>query len=276
MSVKAAHLQSYLTVLLESFEGSDQLPTFIDNLSGGNIRDALGFVTDFVGSGHVDAQKIIDTYEASGSYLVPIHEFIRAVMYKDHEYYDPGVSRIANLFDISTPDGREHFLLPNILSLVQRSGSVEVDEGYIEISRIFDYAQGLGFSPLQIRFAIDRALAKKLLEANPRFVDTGAVTSVRLTTIGAYTNSHLCTFFTYIDAVLVDTPIVDEAARKAVAVAKNIEERLDRALRFIAYLDDQWQPLGSKSVAFDWSLVSNALKTEIERVRRRAASHSSR
>jgi hypothetical protein len=94
-------------------EHNEELNSFVDNLSSGNIRRALDFLNAFIGSGHVNATKILDKYNQQGSYTIPVHEFMRAVIYDDHEHYDPSTSPIANLFDISTPDGREHFLLGN-------------------------------------------------------------------------------------------------------------------------------------------------------------------
>jgi hypothetical protein len=59
LSLKSETLSTYLNVVLESFEEGDGLVEFIDNMSGGNMRQALDFITAFVGSGHVDTDKIL-------------------------------------------------------------------------------------------------------------------------------------------------------------------------------------------------------------------------
>ncbi|MGD0007111.1 MAG: hypothetical protein ABSE93_00995 [Terriglobia bacterium] len=128
LALTSQTLERYVGVLLNSFETNRDLVTFIDNLSGGNVRTALDFINAFVGSGHVDAYKIL-SIEDTGSYIVPVHEFLRAVIFGDHEHYDPAASPLANLFDITQPDGREHFLLANILSYIERVGSVGSAEG---------------------------------------------------------------------------------------------------------------------------------------------------
>jgi hypothetical protein len=46
-------------------------------------------VTAFIGSGHVDAEKILEIAEEYGGNVIPIHEFMRAVIYGDFEHYDP-------------------------------------------------------------------------------------------------------------------------------------------------------------------------------------------
>lgn len=269
LTLNQQSLSAYISILRYSFENNDALTEFIENLSGGNVRTALEFVSDFVGSGHVDSQKILDIYAESGDYLVPVHEFTRAVLYKDHEYYDPTVSKIANLFDVSSPDGREHFLLANILSFVERYGSTPVDEGYVEVNRVFEFAMGIGFDSVQAHVALNRATSKKLLEANPRFSDTLSVTSVRITTIGAYTIKKLVSMFTYVDAVIIDTPIINAEKRKAIKDVSALLDRLERAELFRSYLDDEWARLNTSDLPFDWRVISSQLQSDISRVRRR-------
>jgi len=274
LTVNSTLLSEYLHILVQSFEASAILIEFIDNLSGGNTRQALEFVSDFVGSGHVDAQKIADTYRNSGSYTIPVHEFLRAIIFRDYEHYDPTASRIANLFDISMPDGREHFLVPNLVAFVERSsGTSTGNEGYVEIDRVFEFGQALGFQPSQIRHALDRCLGKKLLEANPKFTENLPVASVRITTVGAYTVNKLSSMFAYVDAMIVDTPIVDSAARRGIGDVVTLRDRLDRSESFRTYLDAQWAPLADKPVAFDWRLASAALQRDLQRVERRLPIH---
>jgi hypothetical protein len=270
LTFNSAKLSEYLHVLLQSFERSNALIEFIDNLSGGNTRDALEFVSDFVGSGHVDAEKIIAAYHDSFSYTIPVHEFLRAVLYRDHVQYDPSVSRIGNLYDISTLDGREHFLLPNILAFVERSGqTTNSTEGYVEMQAIFAFAQGFGFDPAPVRRALDRALNKRMLEGNPRFENVRSIMSVRITTIGAYTIAKLARMFAYMDAMAVDTPIIDRTFRSKIVGVDFLRDRLERAALFTSYLDGQWKPIADKQVSFDWSSVSVAIRKDIERVERR-------
>lgn len=53
LSVNSVSLLRHLKVLLESFEKGYELMESIDNMSGGNVREALRFVIAFLGSGHV-------------------------------------------------------------------------------------------------------------------------------------------------------------------------------------------------------------------------------
>ena len=264
LALTSATLETYVGVILDSFERNDRLVSFIDNLSGGNVRTALDFINAFVGSGHVDAYKILSITKDTGSYTIPVHEFLRAVMFGDHEHYDPAASPVANLFDITQPDGREHFLLAILLSYIERVGSIGGSEGYVEIQKVYDFAQGLGFSPPQVRSALRRAEEKRLLDSSPRFSDSQAQGQFRITTIGSYTAHDLPRDFTYVDAVIVDTPIVDEKARQGIADSRAVKARLDRCKAFRAYLDAQWEPLADKDSGYEWASISAGLAANIE------------
>ncbi len=192
---------------------------------------------------------------------------MRAVIYGDHEYYDPAASPIANLFDISMPDGREHFLLEIILAYVERTSASGAEEGFVETQKIYDFCQGLGFQPSQINLAIERARRKWLLEPGARFSDPLGTRNYRITTVGAYTANSLIRYVAYVDAMVVDTPIVDDDVRRQIRDCPSIRERLERLEIFAAYLDRQWPPLAGKGAMFDWRTVSNRLRVGIRRIR---------
>jgi hypothetical protein len=120
--VHLSKLETILQIFLSSLESNEALVECIDNISGGNLRLAIDLVRNFFGSGHVDTEKIIRVHEEGAergdSYVIPLHEFLRAVMYGDAEYFDPGQSPIANIFDVSQLDPKEHFLVPLLVGLL--------------------------------------------------------------------------------------------------------------------------------------------------------------
>lgn len=263
VTVNSATLSRYMSVLLYSFETNEELNSFVDNLSGGNVRRALDFLNSFIGSGHVNATKILAKQQEQGQYTISVHEFMRAVIFGDHEHYDPATSPIANLFDISTADSREHFLLGNIVGFIERSSVAANQQGYVDAAPSYAFAQGLGFSPAQVNFAIRRAIEKKLLEPSPAFLEKAEAVAYRITTIGAYTVKELCKYFAYVDAMIVDTPIVDDEVRAAIGHVDDIDQRLDRCLKFKNYLDKHWTSIGHKNVTWQWPGVSGDLQKDI-------------
>jgi len=275
ISVKLRALQKYLNVLIYSFDINKDLIEFIDNVCSGNIRLALEFITTFIGSGHVDTQKILDIEDKQSEnkhYLIPLHEFMRAVIYGDNVYYDSQKSSFANLFDISTFDGKEHFLLLILLEYIDRASAFAGVEGFVETTSIYNYAQCVGFTPKQIKSALGIALDKNLLETGTRYIpnsDDLAPRSFRVTTLGVYHLIKLVRYFTYVDAIIVDTPILEENIRVKITDAYTIEERLSRAITFCDYLDKQWTMIDKNAVGFKWSDVSRKIREDIEKIRMR-------
>jgi len=264
---QAELLARYLRIVQESFVHMDELTEFVENLAGGNVRSALEFLNTFVGSGHVDVQKIFDIVDETGRYYVPLHEFVRAIIYGDYRYYHPSRSPIANLFEISTPDPREHFLLPMILAHIERAGEIGQQEGFVQVDAIMSYAQGLGFLPAQIEFAMRHATARRLLQTSPRGTDD-LRRRYRITTVGAYTYKKLIGTFVYLDAVIVDTPIVDEAVARQIDDCHDIADRVERAKLFAKYLGDCWRSLGASGHPFDWDEAREPLDRDYERIER--------
>src|SRR5262249_30419618 len=145
-------LRSILASFIHTLDTTDDITTCLDNLSNGNVRAALDIVRDFFGSGHVDTRKIAEIQELENGYTIPLHEMVRAIVFGDHVHYDPNQSRlIANLFQISTPDPKEHFLTPILIqvSLSLRQGA-SAEGGFVPLSEVYAPCQQMGFTPNQI------------------------------------------------------------------------------------------------------------------------------
>jgi hypothetical protein len=247
-------LKIVISSFLNSLERNEQLIECIDNIAAGNVRVALQLVRDFFGSGHVDTAKII---EKGAGYTVSLHEYLRAVIYGDFVHYSPLLSVIANVFDVSRNDGREHFLMPLMLAVLRQVGSDH--KGFFQTDEMYKSLQGLGFQADQIDFAIIRALRKRLVETP---VDQGvedgelAVRKLRITPIGLYHLDRLMGLFTYVDAMIVATPIIDESTRSRILDVRTIQQRLDRAAVFKQYLDLEWEQANLSGLPFNWTTVS--------------------
>jgi hypothetical protein len=125
-------------------------------------------------------------------------------MFGDAEYYDPEASPIANLFDLSHADPREHFLLPALLCLLSDSEATEAEDGFVETAKVYDHLQGLSYTPEQIDRAIIRGHNKKLIETAARRIPNPGQQmpqTLRTTSVGAYHVFKLCRLFAYMEAV---------------------------------------------------------------------------
>lgn len=273
IQLRLANLETLISVFIESLERNRDLVELIDNVASGNVRLALDLVRGFFGSGHVDTAKIVDIHSESGDYYIPVHEFLRAVIYGDNEHYDPTSSPIANLFDVASGDPREHFLLPLTIATLAAYTGPGSEEGFVETQYLFERLQGLGFVPEQIDAAVVRAQRHKLVEtASRRVLRMGEEipASVRVTAAGVYHVNRLIRLFTYLDAVIVDTPVLERGARNGIKDVRNLEARLARAELFRAYLDSQWTDRLRQQAVFDWPAISQALIADMQDVARRA------
>lgn len=269
ITVDSESLVAFLEVLASNFRENQELLALIENLAGGNMRLALKFVADFIGSGHIDTRKIVTLQEASGSYKIPLHEFLRALLYGDAVYYDPDSSPIANVFRITQPDGREHFLLALVLSQLQALGERGSEEGYVATGELYTFAQQLGFNAEQIATALGHAAEHRLCEVSPRYSGDQVRSYYRITTVGAYTVRILMSYFAYVDAVVTDTSIIDEGYRTVISDAHTLADRLARSEYFRLYLDRQWAKMPNSQLPWRWSDVSRKLSQDIYKVGRR-------
>lgn len=262
VQVDSRNLKAFIDVLIRAFSENHDVMEFLDNMSAGNLRTALDYVTQFIGSGHVDSRKILEIEEES-YYTLPLHEFLRAIIHRDGEHYDPTGSTIVNALDLSSADGREHFLLPIILCYVDRASQIGGADGYVTRDSVYALAQELGFQVEQSRSAVTRCVEKHLL-ATPSGSRSDDHSKLRITTAGAYTAKKMIGMFTYLDAMIVDVPIIDRQTRAVIGHEKHIDGRLSRALTFLDYLDSQWE--GVAEVAddlFEWPRISSSVRAEI-------------
>lgn len=96
--------------------------------------------------------------------------------------------------------------------------------------------------------------------------------SFRVTTVGSYHVNKVVRQFTYLDGMIVDTPILDAVVRKRVHDVDKIEDRLRRGIIFLGYLDQEWERAGFASVGFEWGAVSQKLREGIGEISDRIGS----
>lgn len=257
LQITMGDLQSYLDMLDASFLASNELCDIVDNLSGGNVRNAVAMLARFVGSPYVSTERILDESRSGGRYTVPPHELLRASLYGDHAYYDPSRTEIVNVFDISTGEAREHFLLSALLRLCQQRGGAS--HGFVEAGDIYETLTSYGFSQEQVGFQLKRAVDRRLLDVGG--ADAGG--PYRTNQSGAYAALRLPQHFTYVDAVIVDTPIADSRTRASMRDVRSFADRIDRVNEFIGYLDTAWSDLGGLGTVYDWLPVASALRADI-------------
>ena len=277
INFRLGNIVTFLKALRYSLSRNTELVEFLSNITAGNIRAVIDFVTKFIGSANVNAQKIIDIMEDTGRYVIPLHEFWKAALLGEYSYYDPQSSLAFNLFDIINPNQNEHFLVPMILGYLDSAEDHKSKDGFVASKSIITEMQEWAFTPEATESALRRANNKKLLETNRRVTfdeDEGGLFGdmpeyFRISTIGAYHFLRWITDFSYIDAMSYDTPILDRELRDALSpeiASFAITDRLDRALTFRKYLSKAWHSSKLAPSYFDWASLLATGEESFERV----------
>jgi hypothetical protein len=264
VTVDLSKVGLFLRALVYSLAENEDLRILLDNITGGNVRDALRLVRQFMGSPNVNVRKILEIMHQTGSYYIALHEFTKSVILGDYTHYYPEGSDIANVFDVSTPNAREHFLAPLILAYVGWNGAPRDGDGFVLTSEIVEEMQWRGFTAEQSDLGLVRLVGKKLLEPVGRAGVSGESNealpiSFRPTTAGAYHVERLAGSFIYLDCMLFDTPIFDPRLREDIAKRARsfaIEDRLYRCVKFRQYLSEIWAESGMRPSYFDWNRVA--------------------
>lgn len=253
----------FLKALLYSLEHNRSLTEILANISGGNIRAVVEFVTQFIGSPNVEAEKIVRIQAQTGKYNIALHEFSKAAILGDYSHFNPNSSLAMNLFDVQSPDPREHFLCSLIVAFLMYEHTGKDKDEFVETSSIMNTMQALAFIPSQIEGALRRLTNKRLIETTERITFEEDVAGLvgampygfRVTTVGAYHLRRWLGTFAYLDAVLFDTPIFNEDVVTSMSDhldSFEIQYRLERTTAFRNYLTAAWDASGLRPPYFDW------------------------
>ena len=288
--VHTPNLSLFISALLNSLRYNTELLELLSNITGGNIREVIELVKNFVGSPNVDSDKIIRIMETKGRYLIPVHEFSKSALLGDYSHYHEDSSLAMNIFDVKFPDKREHFLVPMLLGFLNHDESRVDNEGFVVTDKIVGESQNQGFAEPQVYSALRRLTNKRLIETTERVTfaedalgDMGLFQELprafRITTVGAYHLQRWLATFAYLDAMVYDTPVFHQEAIDEIGVAPqsfDIEARLDRTTAFRRYLSTVWHDCRLESPYFDWNISVQIGEPTFESVSRYVQNRQSR
>jgi GTPase SAR1 family protein len=262
-------LSLFLKALLSSLERSKDIPELLSNITGGNMRSVVELITRFISTPNVDSDKIIRIMNDTGRYDIPLHEFAKVAILGDYAHFNPASSIALNVFDVSFPDPREHFLALLLLGYLNYDGAHRNLEQFVRSDSLVSEMQDWGFIPLQVLACLRRLTNKKLIETTERVTFDEDVlgnligdmpSAFRITTVGAYHLLRWAGSFAYLDAMAFDTPIFSDEAMKL--IAKNpgsfdIVDRFERTIAFREYLNEVWKNAALSPAYFDWGICIN-------------------
>lgn len=277
ISIQLDGIASLLRIFLDAVDRDTNIKIFLENITGGNIRELIQFIAGFFGNPNVDLRLIVDTLQQGEDFILPIHELWKVALKGDNQYFDSDRAIAMNIFDVVTDNENELFLCSFILGLLNQDHPRRNGEGFVDREKIREELQGLGFTESAVSISLLRLTNKKLVETPERVTFEEDVdgligenrTAFRITTLGAYHFRVWMTTFSYLDAVCIDTPIFDSDVSESIlrdARSSALRARYERARAFKIYLTNVWQKSGFKTNFFDWSAACKDGDLSFEKV----------
>lgn len=257
-----------LHVIQQSIFGrKGQIAQFVDSICFGNMRLALEMFSTFISSGAIDVDKILTIYRCTGTYYVPYHEWVKAIMLGSRAYYKGMQSPLANVFECGAHRNSSHFTSLRVLKYlaIYRSHNTRIGQGYVDIGETMHLFEGVFDNCADLADTLNRLTKYQLIDLDTKSTDNIAGASyMRLSSSGWYYLSILHKMFCYLDLVLQDTPVnnilVRDALRDSVQKVDNLYDkaqdtrlmrlnaRFDRTEAFADYLigeeDREFQEFG--------------------------------
>lgn len=253
-----------LGALSNSIRRDKSLAELFEAVANGNLRDVLYRAGTVITSWHLNTTEMIRGVRESGTYNVTHHQAIRAMLYGTSLHFDPKTSPLINLFDIEHADPVEHFLRPTCLFHLAPSGSEPGRPGFLSYEEIAGRVSRYTFTPDVIDGALQSLFEKRLIEDDQFSTEwPGTMARLRLTALGRYHISDLLGRFQYLDAVVIDTPVLDASITRQITVVQDIRDRVARCRSFLRYLNTCAQHVSNTPIFSHWERVHEHVANEI-------------
>jgi hypothetical protein len=214
--------------ILQGYAG-DHVAEFADS----NIRKGLELVTNFIRSGHIQADRALSNYmKGNTSVYFPVQEIFKGMMLHQWKHYKEGRAECINMFDARLGAKTLQLLRLQLAAILyDRARS----EGTIEtpVSECASQLVVVGATEGHVLTCLKGLVASRLartVTAEP----VGPNASVVLTQCGGYYYQYLCGTFPYVEACLLDTAIDDKEAwgelcslTQQIELCSYIPERMD-------------------------------------------------
>ncbi len=202
---------------------------------------------------------------------------MKTLLYGDYDQYDPRFSIFINLFDIYHSDAKEHFIRTLLLEYLSRFHDQHQSRNWVPYASLASYLESFYFDVATIQRHLKALIENGSIEtSSTSTLDEAKVSTLRVTTRGAYHINNLVREFQYIDAMCVDTPIIDSGVRRLVVETTVISGRIARTRAFLTYLQACVNDLADaegKTLCRDIVIAGLA---ECDTVEQRAATSSAR
>jgi hypothetical protein len=177
-----------------------------------DTRRALDTVAAFMISGHTNLAAIIkdERKEKPSGFPIPYHEFLNAIILRDHETYSESYCDTLNIFNTSGGSDISNFNRIIVLARISHAKNTKtnVGTGYIAIEDLVNDCNTVGILPDTTLSVLRNFNSRRIVETETTIKEeTSTSKYVRVTSAGAFYLEKLVMLFGYLEIVLLDTPI---------------------------------------------------------------------
>jgi hypothetical protein len=179
-------------------------------------------------------------------------------------HYDPKKSRFVNLFDVQQANHQEHFTRLTALHFLSTVPTTSPFFGFVKLSRVIGQLTQAGYPNTHAMWTLRLLFEGKCVESRDPIEEWSEdIRELRITDLGKYHISQLMRIFNYCDAMTVDTPILDDDARREIGDTLAIRARIDRCLVFLDYLNRASAQMLDIQAKKHWADSFEAVKREM-------------
>jgi len=219
---------------------------YVEAMSDLNIRRGLTLITNFLTSGHIQADRALKSYlEGNTRYNFPFHEVFKGTALGQWRHYKENRADCVNLFDARTGVKRTRLLrlvlLANLAAKAQNESTLEVP-----VSECVDLTSPLGASEKDVVDVLGVLQENGLVRTTTAEIVTFDERVV-ISRSGGYYVKRLSRTFVYVEQCMMDTAIEDSSAWSELAdltqkiemltsISDRMQLRRQRIEFFMAYL----------------------------------------
>ena len=201
---------------------------FIEAMADENIRKGLTLITNFLTSGHIQADKAVGNYlKGDEGYEFPFHETFKGTMLGQWRYFKEERAECINVFDSKLGSKSLRLLRFYTLKylLLNAQAEDEVEVPVVQCIKLFSKA---GASEDQILLCLND-LAQNGLIRSITAEDIHHNSTIAITRRGAYLTKFLTRKFVYVEECMHDTAIEDKNVwQNLISLTADIETEAKR------------------------------------------------
>lgn len=235
---------------------------FIEAISARDMRRALDLIATFMISGHTNIEALLKDVRRVNpkELIIPFHEFLNAIILKDYEIYSELNSDVINLFNLTGSIDVSNFNLVAVLGRILHAQNIRTSDlgvGYILIEEVINDCHSVGIQPDTTSTILNKLNARRLIETETTIKESLDKSKyVRATIAGKYYIEELVKLFGYLDLIIYETPICNNARFNKLKEINNdiklitgddgnsrffrVEKRLQLCEEFISYLNEEF------------------------------------